>query len=797
MPSSMTSSSSSRGQPRSSPSRQPQSKRASFSNSQSSRTSATHAHKPLHNTIALLASQRSTNKLHLKKLLNAAKYSSSSSTKTVVTALLQIMQSNVRDQSFTDFATAFLRHLASTSDSVKPLLIKLGMTEQVLVSLKHHMAQPRIALSCIEVLYFIAFDLESELEAKPQLLHHLIAITVKAIAAHQASPQILVPACSLLFAISLTAEFLPQIADKLKAGHFNACLVAIAEEEDLVDVVGLLKTLLHQNEVCRDLVLSDPDASAALKSHLQILSTKHTSNVEVMEAVGAAILSIDAHSIKRADEARRRLEQQQNESVTSGGSMEPVIEASHHEISLLTARCSRLDEENRTMKLMMADLTATCDLYHEQALMSQEDLAAHRLQFELNNPKLSFGTTSTPSKAGGAFSDRTKAVTESTRVARNIIESFLREKFNDEDVPMDAGRIDRFSYIAADASTALELNFQSLLNDTTAGLGGVVPKSRFRKFLQNLRLCELAQADLKISQHIIHTVKGGIGFKTFVEIALGLCDERWSSSSSSSSRKKETGETVVRRMTDMLNSRIASNSAVTSKPPPPPISTETVGTPTPSNGQQNSAHRQILEAESSTMMKIFSFYATQGSSRPPQTPSRSPTETPCTPATSTNLVVVPTPGTTTARKVALQSFISLKNVLRFTRDFCITPDLVSRQFCEATFKEMLNAVTPVSRSSILHEDEDLGLTFRQFLDFLCHIAVSCNWFVKKGGVVKKDRGRMSPNTRSTHDQQAVLALLASMDSSSGKARLNRARGNGVIGAFKFNSENLAVLADFF
>ena len=97
----------------------------------------------------------------------------------------------------------------------------------------------------------------------------------------------------------------------------------------------------------------------------------------------------------------------------------------------------------------------------------------------------------TPSPHAGGW--RRPSPTESTKTAIGAVRSFLLARLAAEP---GEGNPDRVDYIARDAAIAFETAFMALVLEPSAAEGGSVSSSRFRRFLQNIGLCTLAQADL-------------------------------------------------------------------------------------------------------------------------------------------------------------------------------------------------------------------------------------------------------------------------------------------------------------
>ena len=130
----------------------------------------------------------------------------------------------------------------------------------------------------------------------------------------------------------------------------------------------------------------------------------------------------------------------------------------------------------------------------------------------------------------------------------------------------------------------------------------------------------------------------------------------------------------------------------------------------------------------------------------------------------------------------------------------MSPDLLSRQKAQQIFKDIVNEEDGehISDSAILTEEERIGLKYEQFLEFISIVAVQCTWFVKS----KKKKGGVAKTNVAGEDEGgelALLALLQWLDSSNGKHKINRTRGQAIIPTFQFvnDARNIEKLTRFF
>ena len=416
-----------------------------------------------------------------------------------ISAALQLMRTNSKDLSSVQFCASFLRQVVDL-DNCKRALVKLGAVEQILVALRNFTPDPLVATTCCEILYFLAFDIDEEMKKKstsnpstkttptqpappqpappsPDLLPHILHFVCGCIKQHKTLATVTTPCSSLLFALSMSEEYLSTIAQHAKDFHFVICISNLSipeDEDDTADTVGLLAALL-ENAEWRAAVLTSSDAATQLKSKLeQILAQTDKSNKDIIESSRSCIDALCAYMLSQHDRVRRQ-------SLLAGDEQEETLEDQllKQRVAILTEENGKLAEQAQISDFLFKEQSGLLSMYLEQALMMQEELDTHRYNALVANNKHhpTHRLQSPAPRAGGPTSS--KSPTESTRIATRTVKSYMIAHWDDNEeseTPQDA---DRIGYLSSDAAVALELSFMVLIENS-----GTVPKSRFRKFLR-------------------------------------------------------------------------------------------------------------------------------------------------------------------------------------------------------------------------------------------------------------------------------------------------------------------------
>lgn len=144
-----------------------------------------------------------------------------------------------------------LRDLAE-DDVHKANLVSAGVVEQSLIALKFHGKSVLVAKATMELFYYLAFEISDEIaketkksEEKMLLLGHLLSYSAKSVLLHKASVDVVGPAISFLYALSLNEEFLLAICGVINGEHLCVLMGHEVDDDERMELCGLLHTLLQ------------------------------------------------------------------------------------------------------------------------------------------------------------------------------------------------------------------------------------------------------------------------------------------------------------------------------------------------------------------------------------------------------------------------------------------------------------------------------------------------------------------------------------------------------------------------
>ena len=347
---------------------------------------------------------------------------------------------------------------------------------------------------------------------------------------------------------------------------------------------------------------------------------------------------------------------------------------------------------------------------------------------------------------------------------------------------------------------------KTTLGVTFLKMGGdskrAIHKSRLRKFLKAAGLCpQLAGADLIIKR--VNGPRSGVDFESYCEILMqckgggkgsrgvklaidALTNlikkggEKDLKKQKEEQEQKQEEEERMRLIAEEMDTkseeeeekkRVGETSKTLPKQPKKPLT-------------KQEFFVAVLHTERRALRAIFKFYSTEKEDGTLVSPRKQ--------------AHPQSPGMSFQKKVI--TYLSYKGLLDFTRDFCVSPDLVTKGYCQEVFSRLCNGRKGakkqlVRRDSVLLAEKKLGLSYAEFEIFLGSIAAECRWFLKK----KVEEAELDNEDRRIMYQQQALALLHWLETSRGKDKINRVRGNALIPRFIFVSkvENVETLSHFF
>ena len=203
-------------------------------------------------------------------------------------------------------------------------------------------------------------------------------------------------------------------------------------------------------------------------------------------------------------------------------------------------------------------------------------------------------------------------------------------------------------------------------------------------------------------------------------------------------------------------------------------------------------YRAVIFTEQRPLHEIFRYYCRLSTTSTPMKKSR-----------RRQALKSPPP----LQKSAATCYMRYADLTQFVKDFCVCPDLVTFKFCNLTFRKIINfrnenlddsfqsndefSREPIKMDSVLHDEDDIGLSFPEFVSFLAFVVSECRWFKRR----RNEGGAADTDDRRRHHQQ-VLAMLHWLETSKGKAKINKIRGQKLIPKFSFSSTNFADIRNF-
>ncbi|GMI18544.1 hypothetical protein TrLO_g14895 [Triparma laevis f. longispina] len=650
-----------------------------------------------------------------------------------------------------------LKDLAS-SDANKQTLVSSGVIEQSLIALKFHGKSVEITKIVMELFYYLAFEISDEIaeksEEKMLLLNHLLNYSAKSVVLHKSSVDVIGPAISFLYALSLNEEWIGSICGGVNGEHLCIFMGHEVEIEERIELCGLLHALLQMQCVVSS------DQAIFLVGRLEDTKDK-------LQPIGE-----DATDAINSAQSCIKL-------------LRKCIPPEHSKVQQLERTLAQLQTLNLT-------LVETVEELKEGLLMAKEDEETklcrfeHRLEKHYHQFHRYHGSTrKTPGRSSPTSGRLSPGASWSKTIASKRVMAALRE--------LDEESGDSAQFMVTSASSAIGLAFINLEGDANTA----VPKGKLRKFLVKIGVfSQLSEADLAIRR--ANGTKGGVGFESFCDLLVRVGASTGSGGIAALIDALEKGNRGTNK------NKLGAN--VLASPLPPPSAEDQENAML-----ENSAHdfyTAVLETESAALKKIFSYYAVEkeedaenvGARRvggsvvmeipaPKNLVNNSPRR-----STHTTQRLPNSPGRTPRKSTV--TFVTYKKLLFFVRDFCLAPDLVSKSFCLSSFKDIINQVEGINGeplvdiSDVVHAEQSIGLGFDGFLSFLAYIAGECKWFARRKEK-KKDSDKKIQH-------QQVLALLQWLDTSPGKSKINRIRGTAIIPAFKFTSnvENYTQISQF-
>ena len=224
-------------------------------------------------------------------------------------------------------------------------------------------------------------------------------------------------------------------------------------------------------------------------------------------------------------------------------------------MDILTEENSKLLEQVQISEFLFKEQSDVCGMFNEQAIMAVEDLEMHQFMHQLRHYTKAHGHghhhnhhSALPSQSQEGFassrSPTDRSPTESTKIATAVVRNYLISRFDhsgDDDS-------DRIVYLSADAAVALEISFADLVDRCHGGPTGNIPKSRLRKYLQNIGLAKhLAKADLIMTQQVHSgSSKGVVDFNVFVEVVMHLAVEKFEGGGGEGSKQQKREKELAR-----------------------------------------------------------------------------------------------------------------------------------------------------------------------------------------------------------------------------------------------------------
>ena len=661
------------------------------------------------------------------------------------------------------------------SEEAKALLISHGWVENSLVVMKRLVDNLELLDSAWEildgaweVLYFCAFEIVEEFGSKregggAEIILHVGKAAARILRRMSEkglwAPGLSCNIASLLYALWLEDGFQGYIKKAFANTNGESALGVLVrdvrnDEEIEVEVVSLVDGLLKGGALATS---GGGDVERAIVGELAAKMQKYKTNAELVETAASVIRGL----MKRKVEERKSPEVKGQEA------------AKQQAVAPKPPKPPQQDAP-KASKTPQASPTPKASAQKPSPLPS--------------TPPIS----SSPPKSSPI------QLSPSAMWSRNISQSCILRHlgFSPNRKEGGAHRSEEVEDLVERGKTTLGITFLRMGGDSKRA----IHKSRLRKFLKVAGLCpQLAGADLIIKR--VNGARSGVDFESYCEILMqckgnggvklvvdALTDlikrggekellkkqmeEEQKQEEEERKRLMAAEEAEKKRKEEEEERKRAGEPMKAHKQPKRPLT-------------KQEFFVAVLHTERRALKAIFKFYSTEKEEGTLSSPRKQ--------------TCPQSPGTSCQKRVI--TYLSYKGLLEFTRDFCVSPDLVSKAYCQEVFSRLCNGRKGakkqlVRRDSVLLAEKKLGLSYPEFEVLLGSIAAECRWFLKK----KDEEAELDEEDRKKVYQQQALALLHWLETSRGKDKINRVpRGNALIPRFIFVSkvENVERLSNFF